>query len=78
MRQAYVDVMSRVFWESAYKSNRVLDGFGLHRGDLGMPGDKKVVCLGSFGFWISVFVDFAHDFDLEFSPGGFGFWISDF
>ena len=56
-----VDVTSRIFWERACKSGYVLVGFGLCRGGFGMSHDKKAVCLGGLGFWISDFVDFARD-----------------
>ena len=38
-----VDVMPRIFWESACQSICVLVGFGLHRGDFGMCEKKGCV-----------------------------------
>ena len=54
-------VTSRLFWEFACQSGGVLVRFGYVWMILGGGHDKKVVCLGGFGF-------LTVTFDLEFSP----------
>ena len=47
MGQAYVDITSHVFWESACKSSLVLVVFGLRRGDfLRLAGERGGVIRG--------------------------------